>query len=575
MQTILFALFGQTLHNIKNENIPNRYVSKDHPTSVKLWFKADGTQYIVESMLSKKYHNMACNIYQIDDSGEAIDLSKSSVRETRKFIEKEILQCDMSIFLRTIMLTSDQTYNFFKLRPQQKKEFIEHIFDLSIFGDMYRLIHKDGLDLDKEIFALNRELLAYNNNHKEYQRRYDEYTNSKKKELQDLAKTIKGLLTELKVLEDTSPASTKNISNLDECRSKCSEIIKYHVINRKTLTRKLQMLDREVHKLNAIAIEKKKLLGNHAEVLDKLCDECAPIFDKQYSITDTKALIKSIAIKCDKMKVAGDKLIAKQNEIESNIAEYKEAITKIDIKQKAIKDEANDIKLNKDRMIYKIKMLKDQLDAKKVEDNPYDMLLKDATATLDAAQNNLADMLHKMKYIKYAELIVSQDTIRRFIIKDLISLLNLQIQIYLNKIGAKFTCEFDDELNYRFITEAGEAEFDSFSSGEKMRLSIATSFAFRDFMATRSNIISNILILDEYIDSNLDESAINELVKILQEFIIRYNQSVYIVSHRKEINNDIFNNIVIIEKTGGISKVKYAVVDEDHKENLPLKIEEE
>ena len=574
MQTILFALFGQTLHNIKNENIPNRYVDKDQPTSVKLWFKADGTQYIVESMLSKKYHNMACNIYQIDDKGEAIDLSKSSVRETRKFIEKEILQCDMSIFLRTIMLTSDQTYNFFKLRPQQKKEFIEHIFDLSIFGDMYRLIHKDGLDLDKEIFALNRELLAYNNNHKEYQTQYDDYTASKKKELCDLTKTIKGLLTELKALEDTSPTSTKNLSNLDECRSKCSEIINHHMANRKIVTKKLQLLDREVRKLNVISAEKKKLLSNHVEVLDKLCDKCGPIFDKQYSITDTKALVESIAIKCDEIKNAEDKLTARQAEIENNIAEYKEALSKIDIKRKAIKDEANDVKLNKERKIYKIKMLKDQLDVKKVEDNPYATLLETASSTLETAQNNLSEMLHKMKYIKYAELIVSQDTIRKFIIKDLISLLNSQIQIYLNKIGAKFTCEFDDELNYRFITEAGEAEFDSFSSGEKMRLSIATSFAFRDFMATRSNIISNILILDEYIDSNLDESAINELVKILQEFIIRYNQSVYIVSHRKEINNDIFNNIVIIEKTNGISRVKYDVADEDHNEDVPLEAEE-
>ena len=50
---------------------------------------------------------------------------------------------------------------------------------------------------------------------------------------------------------------------------------------------------------------------------------------------------------------------------------------------------------------------------------------------------------------------MSQDTLRKFIIKDLIHLLNNKIKIYLSKLGANYTCIFDEDMNYTFITDGG------------------------------------------------------------------------------------------------------------------------
>lgn len=74
-------------------------------------------------------------------------------------------------------------------------------------------------------------------------------------------------------------------------------------------------------------------------------------------------------------------------------------------------------------------------------------------------------------------------------------------------------------------------------------------------MAIRVGVTSNILILDEYMDSNLDSLAINGLLNILTEFLSLYNQRVYVISHRHEIDESIFNNTIIVEKTNGISKL--------------------
>ena len=129
------------------------------------------------------------------------------------------------------------------------------------------------------------------------------------------------------------------------------------------------------------------------------------------------------------------------------------------------------------------------------------------------------------------------------------------ISQYLNRMGSKFTCVFDDNLFYTFHTESGETDYANFSSGEKMRLSISTSLAFRDFMANRSGINCNILVLDEYIDSNIDSLAINELINILKEFNIKNKQDIYIVSHRSELSEELFTRMITIEKRDGISKI--------------------
>ena len=54
----------------------------------------------------------------------------------------------MTIFLRTMLLTADQTYNFYMLNKSDKKKFVEKLFDIGVFEDMFKLIHKDTLALE-------------------------------------------------------------------------------------------------------------------------------------------------------------------------------------------------------------------------------------------------------------------------------------------------------------------------------------------------------------------------------------------------------------------------------------------
>jgi len=90
--------------------------------------------------------------------------------------------------------------------------------------------------------------------------------------------------------------------------------------------------------------------------------------------------------------------------------------------------------------------------------------------------------------------------------------------MYLTKLGAKYYVLFNDDMDYEFIPTSGTCEFGNFSAGERMRLMIATSFAFRDFMAIRNGLNSNVLFLDEYFDSAISPQCVESVINILNEY---------------------------------------------------------
>lgn len=152
------------------------------------------------------------------------------------------------------------------------------------------------------------------------------------------------------------------------------------------------------------------------------------------------------------------------------------------------------------------------------ESNPYVELVESNRKGMTDEESAMSKESDLYKYLKAAETVVSQDTLRKFIISDLIGLLNNKIKTYLARLGSRYTVEFDSDMNYEFITSGGKCEFNNFSAGERMRIMIATSFAFRDFMSIRNGLTSNILVLDEYFDSAISSSCVRHMLDLLEDY---------------------------------------------------------
>ena len=88
-----------------------------------------------------------------------------------------------------------------------------------------------------------------------------------------------------------------------------------------------------------------------------------------------------------------------------------------------------------------------------------------------------------------------------------------------------------------------------------MRLSIACCFAFKDFMQVRLNIRSNLLAIDEYIDSNLDVMSVNGILEMIRYMAKSEHLTAYIISHRSEVLNSFVDSEILVTKKDNESQI--------------------
>jgi DNA repair exonuclease SbcCD ATPase subunit len=201
----------------------------------------------------------------------------------------------------------------------------------------------------------------------------------------------------------------------------------------------------------------------------------------------------------------------------------------------------------------KIANLLTQIDAKASEHDPYAEQVSDMeTQALQAidfdAINKLTKTMEHQKFL--LDLLTSKDSfVRKKIIDQNLSYLNQRLTHYLDKIGLPHNVIFKNDLQVE-ITELGrELDFDNLSRGERNRLILGLSFAFRDVWENLYSPI-NTLFIDELIDSGLDTMGVENSIAILKDMSRRRHKSIWLVSHREELAGRVPNVLKVIKENG-------------------------
>jgi DNA repair exonuclease SbcCD ATPase subunit len=150
------------------------------------------------------------------------------------------------------------------------------------------------------------------------------------------------------------------------------------------------------------------------------------------------------------------------------------------------------------------------------------------------------------------KLLTNKDSfIRKRIIDQNLSHLNARLSQYLDRIGLPHTVTFLNDLSVE-ITELGrELDFDNLSRGERNRLILSLSWAFRDVWESLYNPI-NLLFIDELIDSGMDSSGVESSLGILKKMSREHEKSIWLVSHKDELAGRV-NNIMTVTKENGFT----------------------
>ena len=108
---------------------------------------------------------------------------------------------------------------------------------------------------------------------------------------------------------------------------------------------------------------------------------------------------------------------------------------------------------------------------------------------------------------------------------------------------------FQNDLNVE-ITELGrDLDFDNLSRGERNRLILSMSWAFRDVWESLYCPI-NVLFIDELIDSGLDTAGMEGALAILKHMTRKRKKSVWLVSHRDELVGRVENVLHVVKENG-------------------------
>lgn len=192
--------------------------------------------------------------------------------------------------------------------------------------------------------------------------------------------------------------------------------------------------------------------------------------------------------------------------------------------------------------------------------NPHNDTLNDLielSKTLDVLDSTEIDKL--TNYIEHQKflykLLTKKDSfVRKTLLNKNIPFLNRQLSKYLKDLGLPHTVEFTHEMTAKISQFGRELSFSNLSGGQEARVNIALSLAFRDVLQNMHECI-NICLFDEILDVGLDSVGVTLAAKLLKKKAREEKLSLFVVSHRDEINS-MFDHKMIVQYTNGFSYIK-------------------
>jgi DNA repair exonuclease SbcCD ATPase subunit len=197
--------------------------------------------------------------------------------------------------------------------------------------------------------------------------------------------------------------------------------------------------------------------------------------------------------------------------------------------------------------------LEQQITTKTSETDPYSEQIADmeANALQELSYDEINRLNRVLQHQDYLlDLLTNKKSfVRKRIIEQNLAYLNNRLTHYLERMGLPHQVLFQNDLSVE-ITELGrELDFDNLSRGERNRLILGLSFAFRDVWESLYSPV-NALFVDELIDNGLDTIGVENSLALLKDMMRKRNKSIWLVSHRDELVSRVSSVLKVVKESG-------------------------
>jgi DNA repair exonuclease SbcCD ATPase subunit len=523
INALSYALYGAALTNIKKDNLINKTNGKNMLVTIE--FEKDGIDYRIER--GRKPNTMA--FYIGGQEKEITDESQGDSRETQAEIER-MLGMSHDMFKHIVALNT-YTEPFLALKANDQRTIIEQLLGITMLSDKADSLKeqlkatKDTITQEEYRIKAVTDANARIQEQIEATRRRQTLWNTKRlSEITELQRAL-SVVGDLDINQELSKHDALDTYN--EKTKKAAEINRWKIACETDQVRILKQLDK---------------FKKEIETLEKHeCYACGqPIHDSKHEevLEEKRSALKETALQY----LANDEQLMSHTEALESLGKPGSIPTVFyDRKEDAINHRNT------------VANLKQQLETKQAEIDPYEEQIREMeTQALEEINyeliNDLANVKEHQEFL--LKLLTNKDSfIRKRIIDQNLSYLNSRLSQYLDRIGLPHTVKFQNDLTVSIEELGRELDFDNLSRGERNRLILSLSWAFRDVWESLYQPI-NLLFIDEVIDTGMDSSGVENSLAILKKMARDGNRSVWLVSHKDELAGRVNNVLSVVKENG-------------------------
>ena len=511
-----YGLFGTALTRIKKDNLINKSNGKNMMVTVE--FEKNGQIYHIER---GRRHNVL-KFFCGDNELKVDDEAQGDSRQTQKAIEDAFgMTHDM---FKHILALNTYTEPFLSLNTANQRAIIEQLLGITLLSEKAENLRELNRETKRIIVTIETQISSDIDANKRIQTQID---NLKRRD----KLWIKSNHTEV----DNIKSAIDTLSELD-----VDNEIKLHTDLKlwKKQQERIEKRNIEVKEKNDLIKKNERILvviGNDLKTLEtKTCHTCGQAFHGELHE-------ETVEIKKELGKTTNCDLITWRKRVK-RILEHNYEVSN---KPETFYDELEDAYNHRNSVVN----LEEQLKNKISEVNPYieqiSSMENEALKEINYNELNEYGQMRDHQDFLYKLLTNKDSFIRKRIIEQNLAHLNSRLGYYLEEMGLPHQVKFLNDLTVEISELGRDLDFDNLSRGERNRLILSLSWAFRDVWEALYQPI-NLMFIDELIDSGLDSRGVDAALAVLKKMSRERGKSVWLISHRDEL----------IARVGSILKVR-------------------
>jgi len=535
INALSYALYGQALTSIRKENLINKINGKNMLVTVE--FEKEGLNYRIERGRKPNILKLYIDNKEITADNQGEDESQGDSRETQKAIE-QMLGMSHTMFKHLVALNT-YTEPFLAMKAADQREVIEQLLGITLLSEKAELLKTRVKETKDSISSEQFRIEAIKSANENVQKSIDSlglkssaWNKKQEEEVQRLGTAI----IKLEAVDISAEIALHSA-------------LKTWLEN----SNKIRDLGKQRSTYEAAVGQAEKAVNKYRRELETLIDKKCPACEQHIHDHKHEEMTETATKHLEDAVTYLDKCQSNYDNVLQELSDLGEQGRR----PEPFYDTEAEALGHKNNLEQLIKSLSDKLE----DINPYDEQIQELKKT--AIQEISWDTINSLTRLRdhqefLHKLLTNKDSfIRKKIIDQNLSYLNKRLSYYIDKLGLPHTVVFQNDLTVEITQLGQDLDFDNLSRGERNRLILSMSFAFRDVWEGLYQSI-NLLFIDELVDAGMDSAGVESALAVLKKMARERNKNIYLISHKDELIGRV-NNVLRVVKQNGFTNYSNSI----------------